>query len=391
MTSSRHAISNKRKLNWVSDDIEDEAVTLERSERKLQAQNLAWNHGVRRKELAAEREDYKKRSQQYSYLLRKGLTRPRATLAAYDMPYVKKGKKKPAGIGATYRAKKKAANYGATPSFNRALVAAVKKVEAKSQETVYSQSGAYLNSGNSTLTTSGYSMSGLNQSAAYSSSTPATRVALTNNCFVWPISPMAQVGNSSTPGYRKGQRINPVGFRFGVEHQLNLQSVPAVYRWAVVRNKSATLTVNNTTPGISATNSLQLFVPLTQGPLVTAGGPNGQLPMGDFSSCMRWNYQEWSVSKQGSWSVSPELARENTTLQGTPVSNAVSQNQWGGVKLIKGYVPFKDANWDYPTPTGISNIKGGDYYFIIWREGPPDAQIGIDFMTIVCELSFKDP
>lgn len=375
-------IPNKRKLEWVSDDIEDARTVTERTQRARQAIEIKRVWSARKHE-AESRADY------YNHLLGRGLSANQANLVAYgDMPAIKKGRKKPAGIGATYRAKQKAANYGATPSFNRALVAAVKKVENRSQETVYSQSGAYLDSSLSTLTKTGYTLSGLNQSAAFTQGTAYTRVQITNACFVWPLSPMAQVGNSSTPGYRKGQSINPVGFRYYIYHQQSLNSVPATYKFALLRNKGVTLTTGNTTPGIASTDSLGLFVPLIQGPLATSGGPNGSLPLGDVSSSMRWNRAEWQVCKSGSWNMTSSMARENSALITSPtVAGGIST----AFKQVTGYIPIKDATWLYPLPTTISGIKGGDYYFVVWREGPADNAISADKMSMTFELSFKDP
>lgn len=289
------------------------------------------------------------------------------------------------GIGKAARAKKK--NYGASASFNKALVAAVERVENRTLETTYSQSGAFLNVGSSTFNQTGFNLSGLNQTAAYSASTPSTRISATNQCFVFPICPLAQVGNSSTPGYRKGQRINPLAFRFSIEHNQSLSTVAATYKWAVVRNTGSTLTTNNTTPGIVQTNGLNLFVPLTQGPLAASGGPNGALPLGDFSSCMRWNRAEWAVKKSGSYVLGAALERLNSNAPTTPTVPPYHNTS----KCFSAYTSFKEKHWDYPLPTAISNIKGGDYYFIMWREGIADTFIGNDVINFVCELSFKDP
>lgn len=375
-------IPNKRKLEWVSDDIEDGAVIAERYERARQSTGIKRIWAARKHE-AQSRTDYN------SYLRGRGLSAAQADIVSHgDMPAVKKGRKKPIGIGATYRAKQKAANFGATPSFNRALVAAVKKVENRAVETTYSQSGLYMDSSLSTFTQTGYSMSGLNSSAAYSASTPTTRANATNQCLVWPLSPMAQVGNTSTPGYRKGQRISPIGFRFSVEHDQQLATMNVNYKWALVRNKGQTLTSNATIPGITGTNSLGLFVPLVQGPLVSSGGPSGSLPMGNFSSCMRWNRQEWSVMKSGTWSMGAVLSRENASVISAPQT---SSNVANVSRCVTGYAPIKDKFWDYPAPTATTGIKGGDYFFIVWREGSADAYIARDQMSFVFEFSFKDP
>lgn len=383
MTHPRHSIPEKRKLHWVSEDIEDQEVIDERNSRRREARDISRQYLARKHE-AESRSDY------FTFLRGRGLSGPRATLAAYgDMPAVKKGRKKPLGIGATRKAKK---NYGATPAFNKALVAAVKKVENRQQETVYSQSGFYMNTNSTTLTTTGFSLSGLNQSAAYASATTTTRLTLTNNVFYFPLSALAQVGNSSTPGYRKGQRINPVGFRISIQHYQGLATVGATYTWMLIRNKGQTLTAVGTTsgitiPGINQVSAMALFVPLIQGPLAGAGGPNGSTPNGDFVSAMRFNYADWQKVKSGSWTMGPILQRENSSQPSAPNS----ANAQTAAKQIKAYVPIKDSYWEYPLPTAISGIKGGDYFFVIYREGYQDPNINSDAIIGQVELSFKDP
>jgi hypothetical protein len=60
-------------------------------------------------------------------------------------------------------------------------------------------------------------------------------------------------------------------------------------------------------------------------------------------------------------------------------------------KNLVVYCPIPDTTWTYGNPTAIGNIKGGDYFFVIWREGAADRQIASDEMTVLFELSFKDP
>ena len=303
-------------------------------------------------------------------------------------------KRKPLGLLATRNAKRAKVGgrdkYGAKSiDWNAAAKLADQAAASavrRATETTYSQGGLYLNTFNTTFNQTGYNMSGLNQSAAYVASTTNTRQNATNQVMVWPLSPMAQVGNTATPGYRKGQRINPVGFRFSIAHTQSLATLQgAVYHWALVRNKGLTVTNNPTQPFITQTNAMALFVPWVQGPIASLG-PNGTLPNGDYSSITRWNYQEWNKVKTGTWTMRPVLNLENANTVQAPGATAVPQQ----VKFSQGYVPIKDANWDYPSPTAITNIKGGDYYFIIWREGPGDTIIGSDVMCCTFELSFKD-
>lgn len=309
------------------------------------------------------------------------------------MPQYSAKRKRPIGLlASSKRAKLARDKYGAKAidwnAAARLADQAAASAVRRSTETTYSQSGVIMNTAMTPLTQTGYNMSGLNQTAAYSGADVVTRLSRTNACFVWPVSPMAQVGNSSTPGYRKGQRINPIGFRFCITHYQGLPTVQnATYHWAMVRNKSVTLGGNPVIPYITTTTNLQLFTPLIQGPLASAGGPNGVTPVSDFSSSMRPNSQSWTKVKSGSWTMSPMLERANNAVYVQP-DHANDQNS---AKSITGYVKFKDAHWDYGTPTAITGVKGGDYYFVIWREGTRDLYINSDAMVTTFELSFKDP
>ena len=59
-----------------------------------------------------------------------------------------------------------------------------------------------------------------------------------------------------------------------------------------------------------------------------------------------------------------------------------------------------DTEWDFVSRTG-SDIKGGNYFFVLWREGGPDfvqytasptvtAALGKVQMKVLFELAFKD-
>jgi hypothetical protein len=68
------------------------------------------------------------------------------------------------------------------------------------------------------------------------------------------------------------------------------------------------------------------------------------------------------------------------------------------------YVPL-DQEWDFVTPSG-KDIKGGNYYFVLWREGSQDYSqamvstlaakstpanpIQHESISVFMELSFKD-
>jgi len=265
--------------------------------------------------------------------------------------------------------------------------AAAKTAVNRATETTYSQSGLYCNTQLDTLNTVGYSLSGINQSAVYTAANPSTRGDKTNGVLVIPVVNLAQVGNTNTPGYRKGQRINPLGFRVSWEHSQAIPTMNKTYHYAFIRNKGRTFT-SITSPQLTTTDSMYLFVPQIQGPLVGAGGPAGNLPMGNFSSCMRWNRSEWNVLKHGKYTMAPtiEMANNAAIISPTNITASFTRTHCETV-----YIPIKDAHWDYPTPTAITDIKGGDYFFVMWSEGDADRLLGRELMRFVYELSFKDP
>ncbi|RYE04778.1 MAG: hypothetical protein EOP33_08590 [Rickettsiaceae bacterium] len=270
--------------------------------------------------------------------------------------------------------------------------ARAKKTVLKTSETLESQSGWYMSTALPALTKVGSNLSGLNQDSAYVQSYPANRQISTNNVFVFPLSPLSQLGNAGTPGYRQGHRICAHSIEINIIHKQNLSNTTGYYHYAIVRNKSITLTGDAyAKPGITQTNNLALFKPLNQGPLATYG-PNGDLPDGDWSSCMRRNTDDWSWVKSGYW-VAPRLPiGGNGAKNSSPTSDIASNGtQIDFSKKIRVSHSFKNQVWEYSKPTEINGIKGGDYYFIIWREGTEDPILGYEAINGTIQFKYKDP
>lgn len=268
---------------------------------------------------------------------------------------------------------------------------AAKKQALKVSETLRSQSGFTLKADNTTFTQTGFALSGLNQSAVFQVTDVGTRGNATNQCFVFPLSPMSQLGNSGTAGYRTGQKINVHGLDVSIAHYQGLASVVGIYHLALIRNVSQTISGPLfASPGITQTNALGLFLPLNQGPLANQGGPSGTLPNGDYSTIMQWNRGDWRCVKHTTYTMPALTQRENTRLSSDP--GTVAGTQICNVsKLTKFHYDFKDQVWDYSVPTQTNGIKGGDYYFIMWREGVKDFAPGMDNIIGTVQLTYKDP
>jgi len=265
-----------------------------------------------------------------------------------------------------------------------------KKAALKVQETLVSEGGWRMNTNKVTLTTTGSDLSGLNQSASYASNDTATRGNVTNRCFVYPLSPLSQLGNSGVPGYRAGQKINVSSIYVSIQHYQGLASVSATYHYAIIRNCSTTFSgTGYDAPGLTNTDNITLFRPKNQGPL-SAQGPSGQLPDGNFSSLMPWNTSDWRVYKRGHYTTPPTFDLENASVANNPSSALGSTtNTWS--KNIKITCPMKNMIWDYTQPSATNGIKGGDFYFVMWREGYTDNIIGRDEINGIVRLMYKDP
>lgn len=391
-------IPNSRRLNWVSRSLspEPDYEAIENRSTALALTQLWSRHRLQRQSDRAT----------YNNLRKRGLNHVRAYVAAYakmpkrSYPFSSGAAAKKPRVYKKYggTGKKYADKYGSKGVTDAMLLeaermanAAAKKQALKVSETLRSQSGFYMKADNPTFTQQGFGLSGLNQTAAFTVTDVGTRGNATNNCFVFPLSPMSQLGNSGVAGYRTGQKINVHALDVSVAHYQGLATVSAKYHMAVIRNVSSTITgVGYSVPGITQTNVLGLFTPLTQGPLAGAGGPGGSLPNGDYSSTMPWMRSDWRCVKHVTYTMPVITSRENTRLSSDPGTAAGTQI-CNMSKLTKLHYDFKDQVWDYAVPTQTNGIKGGDYYFIMWREGVKDFAPGMDNIVGTVQLTYKDP
>jgi len=367
-------IPRKRRGSFGSYDIEDQEAIEERKERRVLAHTLAFRHRIRQL-------DSRSRDQQYSDLRSKGISGLRAFVAAYDkMP----AKKKPQGIGAKYRAAKKARNYGATASFNKALVAAVKKVENKSHETMYSNFGITWNSAIA-QSSGGFQVGGFQATAGASASSPANVFGSPNQIHLISIPAQCQTGNGGQNGYRRGQHVQPLGIQFWFRGWLQNMTNSHDFHIVLARWKSTTTSIvsGNTAgslPLVSTHAGLSLFEQGVFGPN-SSGFLASNSAIAECNSASRFNRDAWDVKMHKRWTTPAPAQRECSNM------NVYRQS----VKC-DGYYKFKENDWDYITNTGTS-IKGGDYFMLFWQESQePSSNVAPAAMLLQCnmELSFKD-
>jgi len=362
-------ISRKRRGSFGSYDIEDEEVILERKVRRQLANSLAFQHRIRNL-------DSRSRASYNQELRSKGVSRLASFVAAYDKMLVKKNK--PKGIGATYRAKKKAKNFGATPAFNRALVAAVKKVESKSHETFYSDFGIQFNS--ATAQASGtFNVGGFQAAPGAAANTSANIFSQATTAHVISLPAQIQTGNGGQNGYRRGQIVEPVGFQWWFRGFLKNMTQQHTFHFCLARWKGGAPPALGAYPAQGTMTQLSLF---------EAGGfgPNSSAfvtSSAEFQSGSRFNRDIWDIKMHKSFRVNP--------VQTLEASN--SNNSYAVPVKFDGYYKFKENVWDFQTNIGTT-IKGGDYFMICWQESyEPSPVSGISqqvYLQLNMELSFKD-
>ena len=366
-------ISRKRKGSFGSYDIEDEDVIAERKQLHAAARSLAYQHRIRYL-------DSRSRSNEYTRLRSRGVKRLAAFVASYDKMPARKNK--PKGIGATYRAKKRAANYGATANFNKALVAAVKKAESKSHETYYSDFGILFNS-NADQATGTFTPGGFQATSGAKAGTAASVFGSPSTAHVINLSAQVQTGNGGQNGYRRGQYVNPVGFQWWCRGFLQNMTNQHTFHFCVARYKGASSTPQaGVYPGVYQFANLALFEPGNFGPSYGSFNNANQ----EFMSGSRFNRDAWDIKMHKTYRVNPPVGIECSNPAGVyrvPVK-------------FDGYMKFKENTWDYILSMGTS-LKGGDYFLIMWQESSEPAASTVagapqpwQFMQLNMEVSFKD-
>lgn len=312
-------------------------------------------------------------------------------------------RKAPLGIGAKAKAAKKAkttgkskpTDYIAKGGVDWTLVskladAAVKKEVNKNIETQYSQAMVTLTHAPNKATT-GWDLCGLNLNGTKFDPDQA---------MVFNLGYLSQQGSSLTPGYRIGQKINAQYIKCTVAANLPQISSDCTYHWRILRRKTDKPgQLAYATPTLASMTQLEMFKPLSDGPFASVSqyGQEGssQNPFPYFSSANRQNTDYWTFCQGGHGSK---------YVKGQPINVDSDPDTTTDQKYVASFCEqlyFRiDNEWDFVTRTG-SDIKGGNYFFVLWREGGPDftqytadpnllSQLGSMQIKVLFELAYKD-
>lgn len=318
------------------------------------------------------------------------------------MPAAKKTKAKNAGmkgIGAKAKAKKTASNYGVSKMDEKAMIRIAEKMAEKqinrNIETQYSQALVRMTAIDSVTSTTGWDLHGLNWASAATSG-GAGRGQILNAAMIFNLGYLSQTGQSNLPGYRNGQRINAKALAITVEATLPQVSTDCTYHWRIVRRRNDS--ANNSayaTPTIVSMDTVGLFKPTTDGPLASTitypgYGQSVTSPIPGHVSSMRQNTDAWTFCTGG---------HGYHIVEGMPLDGTNPPQRRTATFCKKLYFPL-DQEWDFVVPNG-KDIKGGNYFIVLWREGSIDystvalwsdttATTQHESINVFMELSFKD-
>lgn len=324
------------------------------------------------------------------------------------MPVAKKSwKGKPKGVGAVAKAKYSKANYGVSKADEKAMMrlatSIAEKQINKNIETQYSQAMVRMIASDDTRfqASSGWLLRGLNYRATEGPDT-VRKIAL-NTALIFNLGYLSQPGSSVQPGYRQGQRINAKGLSFTVTGTLPQLSADCSYHWRVVRRKNdASGNVAYAQPTITTMDVIGLFKSATDGPLANSiqyppsvdSSSSINTPIPGHASAMRQNKDQWTfVTDAHRW----------VDIKAQSIDPGQSDQKHTFDFCQKMYVPL-DQEWDFVTKNGC-DIKGGNYFFVMWREGAQDLVAASQFelpandtanpalmqhISVWMELAFKD-
>ena len=269
--------------------------------------------------------------------------------------------------------------------------AAVKKEVNKNIETQYSQAMVTLTHNPDVTARAGWDLCGLNLNASQTGDAKFDP----DQALIFNLGYLSQQGSALTPGYRIGQRMNAKHFRITVSANLPLLAADCTYHWRIIRRKTdKSGQTAYSTPTLVSMTDIELFKPLLDGPFASSSryGMEGSAlnPFPYFSSHNRQNTDAWTFCQDGHGSK---------YVKGYPIDPDSTDQKY--VASFCETMYFKlDTEWDFVSRTG-SDIKGGNYFFVLWREGGPDfvqytasptvtAALGKVQMKVLFELAFKD-
>lgn len=254
---------------------------------------------------------------------------------------------------------------GLTQAQKAEVLKAAQREVGKNVETQYSQAVVTLTQGDTGGSTLGWRLRGLSELAT--GSNPA-------QCMGFNLCGLSQVGNAVQPGYRQGQRINALYITAAVSITVANGTSDCDYHWAVVKRKSDQQGQNAfPVPQLIDLKDVGLFKSISDGPFAAASitaleavpplagvtQSDDGIPDRFYPSQMRRNIDQWQFVNKGSGKASFR-SQNQVDLDDNVIVNSVHE---------KLYIPLAQE-WDFVNRGG-SDIKGGNLFFIMWREGPP--------------------
>lgn len=265
---------------------------------------------------------------------------------------------------------------------------AAKKEMNKNIETQYSRMMCTMTHSPEHTKTSGCDLGGLNFDQVNKTFRP-------DQALIFNLGYLSQQGSSLAQGFRIGQKMNAKYLRMVIAGNLPQLSADCTYHWRIVRRKNDQQgQLSYGKPTLTPMSNIGLFKGTMEGPLAdeSSFGALGTIdnPFPNFCSATRQNTEAWTFCKGGHGYI---------THRATPIDVDNADD-----KLVKSfcetiYFPIEDE-WEFVTRTG-SDIKGGNYFFVLWREGGPDfvqyteqssvlSQLGSVELKVMFELAFKD-
>lgn len=349
------------------------------------------------------RQDIRRLGYYRQYIDDLGLTKKQAELASsFKMPATKrKSSSTTANSSKKYKTskskygggtKKGADKYGSKgidwATVEKLADRAAKKEINKNIETQYSQMMVTMTHHPDKTATQGFDLGGLNFNQEQKIFRP-DQAMIFNLCY------LSQPGSSLMPGFRVGQRINAKYFKITVSGNLPQVSADCTYHMRIVRRKSDRPgQASYGQPSLVPIANLELFKNNTDGPLATQSsyGEFGSAinPFPFFASSMRANSEAWTFVQK---------AHVSKYVKAGAIDTDASDQKYVASFCETLYFPMEEE-WEFVTRNG-SDIKGGNYFLLVWREGGPDFvqysaapaitnALGKVQLKVACELAFKD-
>lgn len=267
--------------------------------------------------------------------------------------------------------------------------AAAKKEIGKNIETQYSQTMITMTHDSAVERgTIGWDLQGLNYDAAAQNFRP-------DLAMIFNLGYLSQPGSSLMPGYRVGQRINAKYLKLTLTGNLPQMTADCTYHMRIVRRKNDQSGQQAfAKPTLIAMPEIGLFKSNTDGPLASQSSyglfGHDHSPYPFFSSAGRQNTEAWTFCKGG---------HVTKYVKAQAMDTDENDDKYVASFCEQMYFPLEEE-WEFVSRNG-SDIKGGNYFVVVWREGGPDfvqytnkpnviQALGLIQVKLGIELAFKD-